>query len=111
VSARRLIALLVGLAIALAPFGMPAMAQAQVSSSHHGQMTGQAAGHCREHQAPSDHGKVADKDCCAAMCIAITLPAPFADLPAYHASRERPRSDIDRRGFIAEIATPPPRIS
>jgi hypothetical protein len=51
----------------------------------------------------------ADKSCCAAMCIAVVVPAGEPGLTQYHGLRERPASDQHRRGFLGEIATPPPR--
>ena len=106
---RRLFALLIGLAMTVAPLGMAEMSQAAVPAMHHGGKA--AAGHCDEQQAPSHHGKAADKSCCAAMCIAIVVPSGVGGVPAYHASRQRPASDIDRRGYLGEIATPPPRAA
>lgn len=106
---RRLFALLIGLAMALAPLGMPAMAQA-APDSHHDLVMKQ--GHCDEQPAPDHHGRAAsDKDCCVAMCIAVVAPSGAADLPDYHPARARPASDLDRRGFLGEIATPPPRLA
>ena len=106
---RRLFALLFAVAISLAPLGMPAMAEAATPAPHHGAIAKQ--GHCDEQPQPTQHHKAADKGCCAAMCIAIALPAPLAELPQYHAARQRPASDNDRRGFLGEIATPPPKLA
>ena len=95
------------LALMLAPLGMPAMAEAVPPSSHHAAM--KSGGDC-EQQQPNQHHKAADKDCCVAMCIAVVVPSSIADLPYYQASRKRPASDVQRRGFLGEIATPPPRF-
>lgn len=103
---RRLVTLLIGLAMALAPLGMPAMAEA-ASASHHGQSMHQ--GHCDEQPQPDQHRKSIDKNCCVAMCSAVVAPPGGADLPIFHATRERPASDLQRHGFLGEIATPPPR--
>lgn len=106
---RRFLALLFALAMTLAPLGMPAMAEAATPASHHGSMA--KAAHCDRQSQPDRHHKAADKSCCAAMCIAVVVPAGHAQAALYHASRERPASDHDRRGFLAEIATPPPRLA
>ena len=103
---RRLFALLLTIAMAFAPLGVPAMTEAAVPASHHDAMM--AGGHC-EQQQPNQHHKAADENCCVAMCIAVVIPASIAELAYYHASRERPVSDLDRRGFLGEIATPPPK--
>lgn len=97
---------MLAMAMAFAPLGMPAMAEAAAPASHHDMM---ATGYCDQQPQPSQHHKAVDKSCCAAMCIAVVIPAGVAALPIYHASRQRPASDLDRRGFIGEIATPPPK--
>lgn len=104
---RRLLALLFAVAITFAPLGMPAMAEAVEPATRHGDMAGQA--HCDHQPQPDRHHQAADKNCCAAMCIAVVIPAGTAELAQYHPSRERPASDLDRRGFLGEIATPPPK--
>ncbi len=105
-SPRRLFAVLLALALTFAPLGMPAMAEA-VPAFHHHAMAAQ--GHC-DQQEPAHH-KATDKSCCAAMCIAVVGPTSTGDLPSYHPDRERPVSDLDRRGFLDEIATPPPKFA
>jgi len=106
---RRLFALLLALTMAFAPLGMPAMAETAIPASHHGAMAGPE--HCDHQPQPDGHHQAADKGCCAAMCIAVVVPAGFAQQAIYHASRERPVSDEDRRGFLSEIATPPPKLA
>jgi hypothetical protein len=108
---RRLFALLLTVALTFAPLGMPAMAEAAPpAASHHGKMAGQT--HCDEQpQQPDPHHKAADKSCCAAMCVGVVVLAGAAELADYHPLRERPVSDLDRRGFLGEIATPPPRAA
>ena len=104
---RRLFALLLALAMTFAPLGVPAMAEAAGSASHHGDLTGQA--HCDQQPQPDPDRMAPDKSCCVAMCIAVVVPADAANLPTYHSARERPPSDLERRGFLAETATPPPK--
>jgi hypothetical protein len=108
VSLRRLFAVLLALSMTFAPLGMPAMAEATPPAALHGAMA--AHGHCDQQQPVQQH-KAADKSCCAAMCIAVVGPTSTADLPSYHPDRERPVSDLDRRGFLDEIATPPPKFA
>jgi len=108
---RTFVALLIGLAMALAPLGMPAMAEAASPAMHHGDMAS-TGGHCDQQQPqPDPQHKAPDKNCCAAMCIAVVVPFGAPELVQYHPSRERPASDLDRRGFLAEIATPPPKFA
>lgn len=108
-TARRLLALLLALAMTFAPLGMRTMAKAAMPASHHGAMAGQD--HCNQQPQPDQHRKAADRDCCVAMCVAVVVPDGAAEFSTYHASRERPASDLDRRGFLGEIATPPPKRS
>ena len=108
VTLRRLFALLLTFAMTFAPLGMPAMAEVTTPAAHQHSMAN--SGHC-EQQKPNQHHKAVDKDCCVAMCIAVVIPAGMAVLAYYHASRERPVSDLDRRGFLGEIATPPPKLA
>jgi len=104
---RRLLALLFAVAMVFAPIGMPAMANA--SEGHRGMVAAQ--GHCDRQSPPDNHHKAADKGCCAAMCIAMVVPDGVAQPSQYHADRERPASDQARRGYLGEIATPPPKLA
>jgi hypothetical protein len=106
---RYLVGLLIGLAMAVAPLGMPAMAAAPTPAGHHEKMTGQ--GHCDQQPKPDQHHRTADKGCCAAMCIGVVVPESAAELALYQAERERPTSDQSRRGYLGEIATPPPKLA
>ena len=106
---RPLFAALLALVMALAPFGMPAMAEAAIPMPHHGATAGQ--GHCDQQPRPDHHRKAAEKNCCTAMCVAMVVPATGTDLPSYPDVRERPASDLDRCDFLGEIATPPPRLA
>ena len=106
---RRFFALLLALAMTLAPLGVPAMAKVATQATHHGEMASQ--GHCDQRPQPDQHHKAADKSCCVAMCVAVVAPSGSCELPHYHAARERPASDLDLRGFLGEIATPPPKQS
>lgn len=107
---RRLFALLFAVAMMAAPLGMPAMAEAAVPASHH-DMTGGESGHCDEQPRPDQPGKAADKSCCAAMCVAVVVPVGAGELADFHPPRERPAPDRFRRGYLGEIATPPPRLA
>jgi len=110
-SIRRLFALLIAVAMALAPVGIPAMSEAATPASHHDQMANADGSHCDQQPQPNQHHKAADKNCCIAMCVAVVVPAGVVELPMYHAARDRPASDLDRRDFLAEIATPPPKLA
>jgi hypothetical protein len=106
---RRLLAILFVVAMTFAPIGQIGMAEAQTASTHHGAMA--SLGHCDQQPRPDQRHKVADKGCCAAMCIAVVAPDRTPDFVRYHPSRERPASESNRRGFLGEIATPPPRLA
>ena len=106
-SFHRLFLALIGFALALAPLGVPSMAT--TPPGHHGDMVNR--GHCDQQSQPDQHHKAADKSCCVAMCIAMVIPSGTADLPIYHPARQRLASDLDRHGFLGEIATPPPRAA
>lgn len=106
---RIFMAMIVALALALGPLAMPGEAAMAAAPAHHGDMAG--AGHCDERQQP-DHRDQAAKGCCVAGCMAVAaLPAPSAELAALPEGRERPAPDRFRRGYLGEIATPPPRTA
>ena len=110
---RLLFLTLIALAMALAPLAMPvgeAMAAQHGTMAGHHQAMGNA-GHCPDTPRPC-HQQQAEKSCCVAGCMALAaLPAP-ADGPTLHAAtRERPAPDHFRRGYLGEIATPPPRLA
>ncbi|WP_294120631.1 hypothetical protein [Sphingomonas sp.] len=106
---RRLLALLLLVAMTLAPLGLTAMAEAAAPASHHGQMAKSA--HCDQQSQPDRHHKAADKNCCAAMCIAVVVPSGEPGIVQYHPSRARPASDQDHISYLAELPTPPPRLA
>ena len=106
---RRLLLLLIGLAMGLAPLGMPVAAAApvaghQMMSAEHG---GQAMDHCGGKSAP---GKASDKSCCAATCLGMALaPAPAPEPPRLAGAALRASPATLRPGIAAELPTPPPR--
>jgi hypothetical protein len=107
---RLLLTMLLAAAMCFAPLAMgSAMAAAP---AHHGPMAqhGDTAGHCPD---KSDHGKpakAAEQGCCAAMCLGVAIaPAAPGQPPAFASINARPAPDRFRRGFLGEIATPPPR--
>lgn len=110
VSVRFLFALLIAVGLALAPFAMPMGEASATPTGHHAGMT--KAGHCDDEPAPAKPGKHEDKPCCAAGCMTAAVLPDLAqaalDLPR---ATERPGLERFYRGFLGEIATPPPRIS
>jgi len=111
VSARKLFAIFVGLAVMFAPSvayaGMPVAAV-----PHHG-MQMMAMGHCQMPSSKSsDHNMADGKSCCMSMCMAVAM-APSAPLepvveisvPTYFAEARF------WHGYLGEIATPPPKRS
>lgn len=108
----RFFAMLFALMIIAAPLAMPAGAEAAMpaAASHHGEMAKQ--GHCDGEPAQDHHGKAADKGCCTAMCMAVAVaPATAVEPSHYGALTLRPGAAPFRRGYLGEIATPPPRLS
>ena len=109
-SVRFLFALLLAVGLSLAPFAMPMGEASAVAPGHHAGMA--KAGHCDDEPAPqqSDHHKA--KPCCAAGCMTAAMLPDLAeallDLPRV---TERPGLDRFYRGYLGEIATPPPRRS
>lgn len=105
---RRFFAMLYALAIIFAPLAMPGgEAMATPVASHHGEVA--MADHCG---GKADHpGKAVDHGCCAAMCLGIATASASADEPpAFTRMAMRPSPDRFHRGFLGEIATPPPRL-
>lgn len=109
---RLLFALLIGLAMLSAPLaiqGGGAMAMAP-ANDHHAQKSD--GGHCDPAPAGDSSGKSADESNCVAMCTAIALaPAPFVEPSAIRAPVARPTPARFHHGYLAELPTPPPRLS
>jgi len=98
-------------AMILAPLAMPgAQAKAAPLASHHGKAA--MADHCG---GKTDQGKpdnAVDHGCCVAMCLGIAVtPASPGEPPAFDRIALRPAADQFRRGYLGEIATPPPRLA
>jgi hypothetical protein len=110
VSFRRFLAMLFAVAMIFAPLGMPAgQAMAAPMAVHHDKMA--MPDHCGASPDQHKSGKAIDHGCCAAMCLGITMsPALPDEQLAYARIALRPAADQFRRGFLAEIATPPPRL-
>jgi hypothetical protein len=108
---RRLFATLFAVAMMVAPLAMPgAPAMAAPMPSHHGEMA--MAEHCGGNSSQEKPGKAVDHGCCTAMCVGIAIaPAAPGDLPAYAPLALRPSADQFHRGYLGEIATPPPRTA
>jgi hypothetical protein len=103
-SARKLFAIILALGVLFAPsFAYSAAPRPDVQAME--------MGHCQMLPSKSaDHGKVDGKNCCIAMCMAVAV-APSASLQV-----AEPRHQVayfvapqSWRGFLSEIATPPPR--
>lgn len=113
-SVRILLACLIAMAMAFAPFAMPmGEARAAATTGHHSEMM--QAEHCDGQDAPAQpgqHESQKEKPCCVAGCMAAAmLPAIGDEAVEPAVSVERPGLDRFYRGYLGEIATPPPRIS
>lgn len=109
---RILSVMLIALAMLAAPLTMgDGAAMASPPATAHHRDASAMSGHCDEQPAPDQDKshKATGSNCCVATCVAVVTPAGAAELAAYHPLTERPTSDADRLGTLAEIATPPPR--
>lgn len=109
-SIRKLFALLIAVAVMLAPAFTAGGAAMAANPEHAMQMS--KNGHCHS-QPSSDHEKSAPKSCCAATCIAVGIePAvPVASLPLKPIVLNASLVPSRHVAFLGEIATPPPRLS
>jgi len=103
--------MMVAMALAFAPFAMPmGEASAAPSAAHHEAIS--TSGHCDEMPAPAKSDSHKEKPCCTAGCMAAAmLPAMGDGGAALPQAIERPGLDLFYRGYLGEIATPPPRIA
>jgi hypothetical protein len=110
-SFRSLFAMLFAVATIFAPLAMAeGQAMAAPVASHHQHAA--SADHCGGASHEQKPGKAIDHGCCTAMCLGIAVATASADeLPAFAAVIARPTPDRFRRGFLGEIATPPPRLA
>jgi hypothetical protein len=109
VNLRFLFAMLVALAMALAPVSMP-LGEASAADTSHQDMAMAEEGHCSEQQ-PAEDQADKGKPCCAAGCMAAaTLPSVADEAIVLPGETGRPGLDRFRGGIPEEIATPPPRL-
>ena len=110
-SLRPLFAILIAIGMLLAPLGIRSgAAMAMAPSDHQKQMA--MDDHCGEQPAKTKHEKSSESACCVAMCMAVA-PAPAAKLEPHFlaASPDRPALDQFGGSFLAELPTPPPRLT
>jgi len=108
VSVRLLLFILVATALAFAPFAMPMGEAIAAPAGHHESMA--KASHCDDMPAPAKSDKHKEKPCCVAGCMAAAmLPAMGDEAVVLPVAAERPGLDRFYRGYLGEIATPPPR--
>ena len=100
--------MLVATALAFAPFAMPMGEASAAPAGHHESMA--KASHCDDMPAPAKSDSHKEKPCCAAGCMAAALLPAMTEGPAVLLDvTERPGLDRFYRGYLGEIATPPPR--
>jgi len=103
---------IIAMAMFFAPLGMQggmAMAATPTVDNHAEIATG---GHCTDQPSREEKGHAAGKSCCAAMCTAVpAAPPPQVRRLAFTSSRRRPPVDRFHHGFLAELPTPPPRLT
>jgi hypothetical protein len=108
-SIRRLFAILVALAVLVAP---AVSASAAASEAHH-DMQMMKVGHCQGPMSgAADHDRNAGKTCCISICVAVAA-FPVAAPPEGPVQISRPlfSAPASLAGHPAELPTPPPRNS
>lgn len=116
-SINRIIALLLAVAVLLAPALTRAGEARAAAPDHHARMV--ASGHCEPDKAVADAGKdrsshhdEASKDCCLATCTAFAVQAAAATVDEEaHKSLALFAAPLFHAGTPAELATPPPRLT
>jgi hypothetical protein len=108
-SIRKLFGVLIALVVLSAPSVTYAAVPVAMAPAHDLQMMGM--GHCQMPPSKAGHDKADGKNCCLSMCMAVAVPplAPADSVRLKHAATyfAVPQS---WRGFLGEIATPPPRF-
>jgi hypothetical protein len=109
VSVPKLFAMLIALAVLIAPSATYAAMPAAMAAHHGMQMM--EMGHCESPPGDS-HGKAPVKSCCMSMCmaVAITPDAPVSSVEPKHISTYF-AVPTSWHGYLSEIATPPPRLA
>ena len=105
-SIRRLLTLLIAVAVLFAP-ALTGAGEANASVPDH-QVQMMEVGHCSSPSSKDDQAPA--KTCCIAMCTAVAMAPPAADEAQVLArSGALSRLSAFQVGLPAEIATPPPR--
>jgi hypothetical protein len=111
-SPRKLLAILIALAVLLAP-AFSRLGEASAALPHDHQMQMIEGGHCQSLQpSPDDHDKAPAQDCCVAMCMGVALGAP--DGLQVSSPTPAPATYVVRPlhlSYLGEIATPPPKVA
>ena len=109
VSLRPIFAILIAIAMLFAPFAMPTGAMAMAPADEHSQMM-MASDHCGDTSSDANDSNAIGKSCCIAMCAAVAV-APVSALEPQTFARivDRPSVSQFTHGYLAELATPPPR--
>ena len=107
-SIRKLLTVLIALAVLFAPAVTSAAAANAAVPDHQMQMM--ESGHCKS--IPSGHNKSDGHSCCISISLGLTV-APAAPLAEFESLVSAPVSFIPtlHRPYLGEIATPPPRPS
>jgi hypothetical protein len=100
--------MMIAFAMLFAPFAMPTGAMAMAPADEHSQMM--ASEHCGDHSSDDQDSQATQKSCCVAMCAAVAV-APVSPIEPQVFTRvvDRPSLIQFIHGYLAELATPPPR--
>ena len=109
---RRFLMLLTGFAMLFAPLAMESgAAMAMSPGDHYAQMS--QSGHCdKDDQSADGDSNKAGMACCVATCAAVSVvPTASIDPAEFTDAEPSVPDDQFRRSFLAELPTPPPRLS
>lgn len=107
---RKILSILVALAVLVAPAFTRAGAAYAATPNHHAKLMD--SGNCQTPPSQSGNRDKVAKDCCISMCMAVavvpTVPAEQSELKPVPAVFAIPTIHL---AYLGEIATPPPRAS
>jgi hypothetical protein len=108
---QKLFALMVAIALLLAP-GLTGASMAQAAQPDHRAQMAEMS-HCDPARDDQQQGQTHDMACCAAMCMAVAVTPPMVPLRAPLQASETTADSLFAFaiGTPAELATPPPRAA
>ena len=109
VSLRPLFAILIAFAMLFAPLAMQSGSAMAMAPLDHLTQT-MDKGHCSDQPTGGKDSKMPGKSCCVAMCTAVAVaPVSPVEPLTFQRVADRPSLDQFHHGYLAKLATPPPR--